>query len=1183
MSLTENLLTGKAMKNLRIILGIAAFSMLTSACINEVELPSREQENRLTATIESSPETRTSLSPEKDGVSKVLWSSRDRIGVYVDGGQNMYSFTLADGEGTGQGVFTGYGNGSGYIAVYPESIASGIGDGAVSLTIPSEQTYAAGSFSSGSFPMVAVSNSTDLSFRHLCSVLKISITGHHGVTGLVFRANDPGVKVSGPATVSLADPSNPVLTMSEVACDSLVLKTDGVVLDDVTPTDFYMVLPAQTYKGGFTVRVYTKTGYMDKSLKSDFTMLRARKHDATPFTMKVDVGFDPSAYLSGSGTEADPFLVGSLGDLVFMRESINSSAMVSTAAGTKVSAGSSHYLLTADLDLSPICSEESGANWTPIGGGSSASDPVFEGVFDGGGHEISNLFISNKSGEYQGFFGAVRGVVRNLTVSGVIAESNSAGLIVGNNREGSLLENCISKGSVRGDFGAGGIASSNDGSIEFCRNEAGINGIQGVGGISGFSSSSSIRHCTNYGMVSGLNSCGGIAGSLSGGAYMTECTNYGVVDGVLYSGGIVGLVVRGSKVLNCINYGDTKGSEYVGGIGGLLSCMNTGRNGATTIANCINAGTVEISGDSYCGLVAGYAGLVEGSTLGVDDLETDAWVMNNYWLEGCGKGITLDVGGGTGLIEGNVGVTDAHLKGAKYDGVLFMALDGSTYDLLIDALNAGAVKWSQKWRAGLHGWEYSAPGLYPVQSDLPAQIPGSSKQVFEIDRSVFEFNVNENHFQVAVTSSLDYSVAALSDWISETSSETIPLKPHTRIHTFTVKANYSGKARKAMIEFTNSEGKVLRVRVSQKEPYLTVSDNEASFFVIGGSKTVTISSSMDWTACAGEENDWYSVSPSNGSGDGAVIVTVNANTGSSARAGYILISAADGSVVHRVSFIQSGFVIDDSEEWKELPFFRQSVIMRLTATWCNWCPYMGAAISRAQELYPGKIQHLALHGSDSDLEFAPSDVIIRHYGGGGFPTAVVDGRIKVSNNTDIEEAAANFVRICKETEETYGAATGMAIRSSVSGHKISVNVTGYFKEAGKYMISVFLVEDGIVNPQVNGGEFYVHDNVARVALTDPLGDIFSVKDDLSVREFNYESTVSPKIKTGNLRVLAFIQRPFGSMPILQTGDYGGFFIDNCATAPVGEMLKVALVGGTGGGGDDEGDGNEGVTPGGEID
>ena len=46
---------------------------------------------------------------------------------------------------------------------------------------------------------------------------------------------------------------------------------------------------------------------------------------------------------------------------------------------------------------------------------------------------------------------------------------------------------------------------------------------------------------------------------------------------------------------------------------------------------------------------------------------------------------------------------------------------------------------------------------------------------------------------------------------------------------------------------------------------------------------------------------------------------------------------------------------------------------------------------------------------------------------------------------------------------------------------------------------------------------------------------------------------------------------------------GGFFIDNCATAPVGEMLKVALVGGTGGGGDDEGDGNEGVTPGGEID
>ena len=43
-----------------------------------------------------------------------------------------------------------------------------------------------------------------------------------------------------------------------------------------------------------------------------------------------------------------------------------------------------------------------------------------------------------------------------------------------------------------------------------------------------------------------------------------------------------------------------------------------------------------------------------------------------------------------------------------------------------------------------------------------------------------------------------------------------------------------------------------------------------------------------------------------------------------------------------------------------------------------------------------------------------------------------------------------------------------------------------------------------------------------------------------------------------------------------------FFIDNSADAPVGELVKVALVGEVGGGGESGGEGNEGVTPGGEI-
>jgi hypothetical protein len=130
------------------------------------------------------------------------------------------------------------------------------------------------------------------------------------------------------------------------------------------------------------------------------------------------------------------------------------------------------------------------------------------------------------------------------------------------------------------------------------------------------------------------------------------------------------------------------------------------------------------------------------------------------------------------------------------------------------------------------------------------------------------------------------------------------------------------------------------------------------------------------------------------------------------------------------------------------------------------------------------------------------------------------------------------------------------------------------------MITVLLVEDGIVNYQENGGKDYVHNGVARVSATNIRGEGFTVAKALSKRDFHYDVNVPTVCKPENMRVLAYIHRPFGTMPRKQTGNFGDFFIDNCASAQVGDVLKVALVGETGG--DGEGEGNEGVTPGGEI-
>jgi hypothetical protein len=71
-------------------------------------------------------------------------------------------------------------------------------------------------------------------------------------------------------------------------------------------------------------------------------------------------------------------------------------------------------------------------------------------------------------------------------------------------------------------------------------------------------------------------------------------------------------------------------------------------------------------------------------------------------------------------------------------------------------------------------------------------------------------------------------------------------------------------------------------------------------------------------------------------------------------------------------------------------------------------------------------------------------------------------------------------------------------------------------------------------------------------------------------------------KVEKLRVFAYIQKAFGSLQKIQTEDYGDYYVDNCATAPVGSQLLLRLVGDESGGSGGSGNGNEEIGTGDEI-
>ncbi|MGI6594575.1 MAG: GLUG motif-containing protein [Christensenellales bacterium] len=145
-------------------------------------------------------------------------------------------------------------------------------------------------------------------------------------------------------------------------------------------------------------------------------------------------------YAGGSGTEDNPFVILTKGQLIHFSNQIN--------IGENNEAC---FILGADIDLESM-------KWNPIG---LLGYNRFSGVFDGKGYEIANLHISerkiNSAAGNIGLFGLNDGIIKNLGVVGIdidiswsytygVNMSTYVGGLVGNN-SGEIL-NCYVRGNI---------------------------------------------------------------------------------------------------------------------------------------------------------------------------------------------------------------------------------------------------------------------------------------------------------------------------------------------------------------------------------------------------------------------------------------------------------------------------------------------------------------------------------------------------------------------------------------------------------------------------------------------------------------------------------------------------------------------------------------------------------------
>ena len=262
------------------------------------------------------------------------------------------------------------------------------------------------------------------------------------------------------------------------------------------------------------------------------------------------VGFD------GFGIKTNPYLIEDVEDLKLLAEKVNSGT---TYEGK-------YFKQTADIDLK-------NEPWTPIGTMLVEEGRPFQGTFDGGGHQIANLTISN-GGQYGGLFGYTEGaVIKSCNVTGEVNGYNCTGGIVGYANNNTHILNCSFQGNVEGDGEErGGIVGHTSSGCEVsgCFVTGTVTGDREVGGIAG-SGVGTIKNCYALANVTatGVNA-GGIAGKAYG-VTIENCYYSGEVSAKDYAGGIAGYV-SGSTIKNCVSLAKSvTDSDFVNRIVGDVS------------------------------------------------------------------------------------------------------------------------------------------------------------------------------------------------------------------------------------------------------------------------------------------------------------------------------------------------------------------------------------------------------------------------------------------------------------------------------------------------------------------------------------------------------------------------------------------------------------------------------------
>lgn len=586
-------------------LAVVMFAGCITDMTNDVVAPVGGQ-TTVTVGIE---DTKTYLGELVDGARKVYWHSSDQIAI---NGKVSTATTL--NEEKTQAVFS-----FDTELVHPYSVlypAEMYKDEAT-ITLPAVQNAATNSFAGDAAPMAAYAEAEGtITLHHLAGVVRLQITlpaesthGHHQLNKVEFRGV-AGEQVSGDFAI---DYQTATLTgFSTAEADKVVATKVSKTLVAGETDDVFIVVPAQEYAQGFTVRLIDDAGhYMDITSKA--MTIEAGEIKAMPV-----VEFVPTGTLIGVEIKSAEELIA-----------------FANAYNAREYAEVEPLVVTLKNDI--VFDDATNAAWTPIGTPAVAEgdiDNYFGGCIDGQGFSIKNwnstrpLFAYTDASAvienitidasctltanyadgvkyYGAFVGYHRGALLNCHVNAALTASGDwgtaephVGALVGRVVVGTV-ENCTVNGDVTitNTLVTGGKTSYYGGAVGRVSNGAGVlKSITVTANVSHSAGSTYIAEGSSNNSDAYVN-YGGIVGALAGtctDCHLSEATKTFFYGNFVYKsvdpvenhyrtqsvGGIVGQITEGGSVSDCSNKaamtlnqysgnGDVSRYIYAGGIVGI--------------------------------------------------------------------------------------------------------------------------------------------------------------------------------------------------------------------------------------------------------------------------------------------------------------------------------------------------------------------------------------------------------------------------------------------------------------------------------------------------------------------------------------------------------------------------------------------------------------------------------------